>query len=121
MMQTQPLIAADSESKFIDRDYSWLSFNERVLANAHNVKVPLGERLRFATISAENLDEFYMVRLAGLYQLQARDYKRLPDSDIRLDDVISATEARATALKDAQQNVILSLLEDLKQTGSHLI
>lgn len=121
MMQTQPLIAADSESKSIDRDYSWLSFNERVLANAHNVKVPLGERLRFATISAENLDEFYMVRLAGLYQLQARDYKRLPDSDIRLDDVIGATEARATALKDAQQNVILSLLEDLKQTGFHLI
>src|SRR6186713_416625 len=55
--------------RYFDRDLSWLSFNERVLAEADKSDVPLYERLRFLAIYSSNLDEFYRVRIASLIAL----------------------------------------------------
>ncbi len=91
-------LGIDDPSSYFNRELSWLDFNQRVLELAEDADVPLLERLRFCAIYASNLDEFFMVRVAGLFdQLDAGIDARGPDG-LAPGEQIDAIQARVLEL-----------------------
>jgi len=100
--------------RFYNRELSWLGFNWRVLEEAKNPRVPLLERLRFLSISATNLDEFYNVRVAGLRELaQAGNVTPAADGLTPAEQLVLINED-ARNLLDAQQNTYETLRQEME-------
>jgi polyphosphate kinase len=111
------VIARDSPDRFINRELSWLDFNHRVIEEAENPRHPLLERVRFVSISASNLDEFYSVRVAGLIgQAKAGVTAVSPDGRTPAQQ-LAEIKLRAEALLAEQQRVWRELRGLLRNAG----
>ncbi|MFA5088316.1 MAG: RNA degradosome polyphosphate kinase, partial [Candidatus Omnitrophota bacterium] len=89
---------SDPKERFIHRDLSWLSFNERVLEEATDLGNPLLERLKFLAIFAGNLDEFYMVRVSGLKKLLDSGFNKRDDFGYYPQDLFAEIKTRTDFL-----------------------
>ncbi len=116
-LQGSAVIAPDSPARFINRELSWLAFNNRVLEEAFNASHPLLERLRFLSISASNLDEFFMVRVAGLRGQVREGVAALSQEGLSPQEQLAILSERAVALMEEQQRCWRELNPLMREAG----
>jgi polyphosphate kinase len=107
--------------RFYNRELSWLQFNRRVLEEAKNVRQPLLERLRFLSISASNLDEFYMVRVAGLHGQVVAKVQTVSQDGLTAEQQLRAINGFVAGLSGEQQAVWTGLKAEMEQAGIAIV
>ncbi|MGB1025595.1 MAG: RNA degradosome polyphosphate kinase [Rhodospirillaceae bacterium] len=107
--------------RFFNREVSWLAFNTRVLEEARNTRHPLMERVRFLSISGSNLDEFYMVRVAGLKGQVLAGINALSQEGLTPSQQLAAINAAARQLLDDQQTIWEELKGDMIAEGIEVV
>ena len=118
---TLPETETAGPRRFFNRELSWLAFNWRVLDEARNPRVPLLERVRFLSITATNLDEFYTVRVAGLRELR-RAGNATPAADgLTPAEQLVLINADARRLMNAQQSAWNRLKREMEAAGIALL
>lgn len=116
-----PFAETAGPGRFFNRELSWLAFNWRVLEEAANPKVPLLERLRFLSISATNLDEFYTVRVAGLRALLRTGNATLSEDGRSPAEQLQLINADARDLMQTQQTTFNRLRKEMEVEGITLV
>ena len=110
------------EEYYSNRELSWLLFNKRVLAEAKDKQIPLFERLKFLSITASNLDEFFMVRVASLKDMVNAGYKKRDIAGMTTEEQLMRVNEETHRLVGQQYNTYnRSLLPQLLENGLHLI
>ena len=108
-----PELDTAGPGRFFNRELSWLDFNWRVLEEAENPRVPLLERLRFLSISATNLDEFYTVRVAGLRELAQAGNTTAAADGLSPGEQLVLINEDARNLMMSQQRVLVDLMTEM--------
>ena len=110
-----------SSSLYLNRELSWLAFNARVLHEASDARVPLLERLKFLAIFASNLDEFFMVRVAGLRRQSVSGTPHHSPDGMSAAEQVTAIRERVALLLADQRRCLSELLGELEPHGVRLV
>ena len=112
----------EKSENFVNRELSWLKFDERVLSEARDKNLPLFDRLKFLSITASNLDEFFMVRVASLKDQVHAGYHKTDIAGMTAKEQLKEISARTHELVHVQYNTLnRSLLPALDKVGLHLV